>query len=159
MDRRLLIWSFDMQREALVLGDRLVEVAYFADQRSELDLAEPFEPATMFYFGNAQEGCDDGQRLIETDNGLINDRMRFLQGFGLFTPAFEPNPHACERSAQVMCDVVADAGNLMNQSFDLVQHAVDAECEVVEGIVASAGRQAFAQIACHDTLDSLVDLG
>src|SRR6202035_2911392 len=57
-----------------------------------------------------------------------------------------------------MGDVVADAGNLMDESFDLAQHPIDADGELIEWVIALAGRQALAQIAVYDTLDSIVDL-
>src|SRR5580704_16667122 len=57
-----------------------------------------------------------------------------------------------------MGNVVTDAGNLMDESFDLAQHAVDAGGELVEWVVAPVRRQALAQIAGHDPSDSPVDL-
>src|SRR6266849_8131790 len=57
-----------------------------------------------------------------------------------------------------MRDVVADTCNLMDERFNLTQHPVDADGELVEWVIAPAGRQALAQIACHDALDSSVDI-
>ena len=112
----------------------------------------------MLDLGNAQQRGDDGQRLVETGDRLIGDRPQFLQRCGVLAPALEAHPHAGERRAQVMGDVVADAGNFLDESFDLAQHPVDAGGELIERVIAAAGRQALAQIACHDTLDSSVDL-
>src|SRR5712691_9749054 len=76
----------------------------------------------------------------------------------MLAPALEAHPHAGERRTQVMRDVVADTSNLMDESFNLAEHPVDADGELVERVIAPAGRQAFAQIACHDALDSSVDI-
>ena len=76
----------------------------------------------------------------------------------MLTPALETYPHAGERGAQVMRDVIADTGNLMNQSFNFAQHAVDADGELVERIIAPADWQAFAQVPRYNTLDFPVDL-
>src|ERR1700720_5046337 len=56
-----------------------------------------------------------------------------------------------------MRDVVADTGNLMDESFNLAQHLVHADSELVERIITPERGEALAQIACHDTLDSPVD--
>jgi hypothetical protein len=60
-------------------------------------------------------------------------------------------------SLPIMRDVVTDTSNLVDKSFDLAQHSVDADGELVER-VGAAGRQALTQIACDDALDSPVDL-
>ena len=50
-----------------------------------------------------------------------------------------------------------DAGDLMDQGFDVAQHPVDIDSKLIERITSPAGRQALAQIAGYDTLDSPVD--
>src|ERR1700719_2358880 len=60
--------------------------------------------------------------------------------------------------SQVVRDVVAYTGNLNNKGFNLAQHPVDADGELVERVIAPAGRQALAQVACHDAQDSPVDI-
>jgi hypothetical protein len=45
----------------------------------------------------------------------------------------------------------------MDENFNLSQHPVDTDRELVERVIAPAGRQALAQIAGHDTLDSPID--
>src|ERR1700680_3345035 len=57
-----------------------------------------------------------------------------------------------------MRDVVAYTGNLQDESFNLAQHPVDADGELVERVIAPAGREALAQVACHDPQDSPVDV-
>jgi hypothetical protein len=46
----------------------------------------------------------------------------------------------------------------MDERFNLAQHPVDADGELVERVIAPAGRQALAQIAGNDTLDFPVDV-
>src|SRR5258708_23818901 len=57
-----------------------------------------------------------------------------------------------------MRDIVAYASNLMDERFILPQHPIDADSELIERVIAPACRQALAQIACHDALDSSVDI-
>jgi hypothetical protein len=65
------IGSFGPKGDTLVLGDRTVEIAHFANQRGELDLAKPFSPSAMLDFRNAQQRRDRGQQLVETSDRLI----------------------------------------------------------------------------------------
>src|SRR5580658_10165514 len=69
-----LVGNFDLKADTLVLGDRFVEVAHLAQQRGELDLTEAFEPAVMLDLGNTQQRRDNGQRLVETANRLVDNR-------------------------------------------------------------------------------------
>jgi hypothetical protein len=46
---------------------------HLARQRGEPDLAEPFEPAAVLDFGNAQQRRNYRQRLVETGDRLVND--------------------------------------------------------------------------------------
>ena len=73
MDGRL-IGGLGLKGDMLVLGDRLIEVANLAHQRGELNLAKSFEAAVMLDLGNAQQGSEDGQRLVETANLLVDNR-------------------------------------------------------------------------------------
>src|ERR1700687_1659851 len=73
------IGSLDPKGDTLVLGDRVVEIAHFANQRGKLDLAKPFAPAPMLDFRNAQQRRDCGQRLVETSDRLIGNCASFLQ--------------------------------------------------------------------------------
>src|SRR5262249_47033771 len=66
--------------------------------------------------------------------------------------------HAGERRAQIVRDVVADAGDLVDERLDLAQHPVDDDGELVERVVVAARRQALAQVAGDDALDRAVDL-
>src|SRR4029077_16919833 len=68
------------------------------------------------------------------------------------------HPNAREGSPQIVCDVIANAGNLVDESFDIRQHAVDDNGQFVEWIIASTGRQPLTQIASYDALNLLVDL-
>ena len=143
MDGRLVA-NFDLKHDALILGNRLIEVAYLAHQRGELDLAKSFQPAAMLDLGNAQQRRDDGQRLVKAGDGLIDNSPQFVQRRGTRTPALKACPHAGERRSQVMGNVVADAGNLLDESFDFAQHPVDADGELIEWIIAPVSRQALA---------------
>jgi hypothetical protein len=94
----------------------------------------------MLDLGNAQQGRDDGQRLVEACNRLIDDGPQLLECGRVLTPALQAHPHSRERRAQIMRDIVAHAGNLMDESSNVVQHPVHDESELVEWIIDSSGR-------------------
>jgi hypothetical protein len=54
--------------------------------------------------------------------------------------------------------VIADTCEGMDESFHLVEHAIDDHCELGEGIVGRPMRKPFVQIAGDDQLDPLFDL-
>ena len=95
----------------------------------------------MLNLRDAQQRGDDGESLIEPADRPIKRRLRLCEGAGIRAAALEAYAHPRQRRAQIVSDVVADAGNLVNEGFDLVQHAVDHAGELVEWIADSAGRQ------------------
>ena len=111
----------------------------------------------MLDLRNAQQGGDDGQRLVEPGDRLIRNRPQFLERPGVLTAAFEAYPHPGQWRPQIVGNVVADSGDLVDESLDLVEHAVDDDGELVEWIVETLRRQALPQIAADDTFDLLVD--
>ncbi len=58
-----------------------------------------------------------------------------------------------------MRNVVSDAGDGVDQRFDLPDHRVDRAGELRERIATVANRQPFVQAAGDDALDTLVDVG
>src|SRR6202171_6717134 len=54
--------------------------------------------------------------------------------------------------------VIADARKVMDESFHLVEHAIDDHRKFGEGIVGVPMRKSFMQVAGNDALYPLVDL-
>src|ERR1700730_6824941 len=54
--------------------------------------------------------------------------------------------------------VIADACKGMNESFHLVEHAIDDHRKLGEGIVRVSMREPFTQVAADNALNSLIDL-
>src|SRR5258708_7047423 len=69
----------------------------------------------------------------------------------------EAQPHTGERRSQIVRDVIAHAGNLMDECFDVAQHPVDAESEFVEGVITPVCGQALSQVTSHDALYFPID--
>src|SRR5882724_7898859 len=67
-------------------------------------------------------------------------------------------PRSGKGRAQVMCDVMTDAGKRLDQLFHLIEHAIDDHCKFGEGVVCVPERESFTQIAGDDPLYPLVDL-
>jgi hypothetical protein len=53
--------------------------------------------------------------------------------------------------------VIADTCDGMDESFHLVEHAIDDHCEFGEEIVGRTMRKPSVQVACDDQLDRLFD--
>src|SRR5271156_759912 len=140
-----LIGGVNPKDNTFVLSDWIVEITHLAQQRGQSDLTKSFEPAAMLDLANAQQRSDDGQSLVETGDRLIGDRPKLRQRCSVLAPALKADPHAGERRAQVVGDVVADTGNFLNESFNFAQHPVDADGKLIERVITAAGRQALAQ--------------
>src|SRR5262245_10945890 len=148
----------DLERNALVLGDRLVKIAHLTHDIRQGDVAKPLQAPALLDLRNSQQRRDDRQRLVESADGLINNGPQLLQRLCISASALEPDPHARERCAQLVRDVVTDAGDSLNQRLDLVEHPVDDDGELIEWIIETLGRQALAQFARNDAPHSSVDL-
>src|SRR3977135_3044894 len=57
-----------------------------------------------------------------------------------------------------MSDVIANACKGVDESFHLVEHAIDYQRKFGEGIVGLSMRESFTQVAGDNALNSLVDL-
>src|SRR5580698_2768619 len=56
-----------------------------------------------------------------------------------------------------MSDIVACRGNFLDESFNLIEHPVDAVGKLIERVIAAARGETLTQVACHDVLDSSID--
>jgi len=95
----------------------------------------------MFDLRDAQQSGYDRQRLIESENGAIDHRLRFLDGACMRATALHAHAHARQRRAQIVGNVVADATNLVNERFNSIEHLVHDGGEPVEWVVDAARRQ------------------
>ena len=77
----------------------------------ERDLAESGQAPAVLDLRNAQQGGDDGQRLVEPGDRLIRNRPQFLECPRVLTAAFEAYPHAGQWRPQIVGNVVADSGD------------------------------------------------
>ena len=57
-----------------------------------------------------------------------------------------------------MRDIVADPCQRFDEALHLVEHAVDDDGELAEGIITVSVRQSFTQVTGDDALDALVNL-
>ncbi len=110
----------------------------------------------MLDLGDAQQRGDDAERLVEAGDGLVGDSAQLVERLGMIAAALEPDPHPGERRAQIVRDVVADAGNLLDQRFDLAEHAVHADGELIERILGRrppAAARANRRPRCAESCD------
>src|SRR5258705_12095566 len=123
------------KRNALVFSYRLVHVAHFADEIGKRALAEAGRPLMFLDFRKPQNGGNDRKRLIEPVYRLVCNRLQLLQRGGAAATALERQSGSGERRAQGMRYVIADACKGVDESFHLVEHAVDDPCKFGEGVV------------------------
>jgi hypothetical protein len=57
-----------------------------------------------------------------------------------------------------MGDITADAGKGLEESFHLVEHAIDDHRKFGEGIICVPMLESFAQVAGDEALNALIDL-
>ena len=95
--------------------------------------------------------------MIDSVYRFVRSGLQLLQRPGVGATALERQPHARERCAQVMGDVIANACKRMDESFHLVEHAIDYRRKFGEGIVGLPMRESFTQVAGDNALNSLID--
>ena len=120
--------------------------------------AESGRPPAVFDFGKTQQRRDDRQRLIDICDRLVDNRLELFDRRCVGAAALERKPRPRQRRAQVVGDVVADAGERVDHRFHFIEHAVDDDGELRERLVDITVRKPFAQVAGDDALDPLVDL-
>ena len=148
----------DPQADILVLGDRFVDIADLAQHFVQRDAAEARRPPAVLDLGQTQQRRDDRQRLIDTRDRLVRNRLKLLQRGCVGAPALEREPRARQRRSQIVGDVVADAGERVDHRFHFIEHAIDDDRELRKRLVDGTVRKPLAQIAGDDALNPLVDL-
>ena len=148
----------DKKSNAFVFRYRLVHVAHFAHQIRKRDLAKAGRSLTFLDFGKPQNGGDDRKRLIDALYRFVRSRLQLLQRPGAGATAFKRQPGAGQWRAQVMRYVIADTCKGVDESFHLIEHAIDDHRECGEGIVGRSMRESFTQVAGDDALNPYVDL-
>jgi hypothetical protein len=74
-----LVVDVDTQRDVLVLGDWLINIADLAQDLVQRDVTETGRASTVLDFREAQQRGDDRERLIDPSNGLVRDLLKLLQ--------------------------------------------------------------------------------
>src|SRR4029077_1096289 len=140
-----------------VFRNRLVKGTDLAHDLAQGDIPESIHPAVVLDLGNAQQRCYDCKRLVESYERLVDAFPQLIEVSRFLPGALQRYPHAGERRAQIVCDVVAYSGQTADQNLDLTQHSAEQGRQFVEWVVGAAGRQPFSQLAGHDALDFAVD--
>src|ERR1700675_576171 len=146
------------QSDTFVFRDRLVHIAHFAYEIGKRDFAKTCRSLTFLDFRKAQNGGDDRKRLIDSLYRFVCNHLQLLKCLGAGATALKRKPRTREWRAQVMRYVVAHACKRVDESFHLVEHAVDYHRKCGEGIVGLPMRESFAQVSGDDALYPLIDL-
>src|SRR5260221_8824414 len=72
----------------------------------------------MLDLGDAEQRRDDGERLVEAGDRAIRHRLQLLERSCVVATPREACTHAGQRRAEVMRDVVADAGYSVDQGVE-----------------------------------------
>jgi hypothetical protein len=78
--------------------------------------------------------------LIERANRPVRDRLQFLEGLGVGTPALKSGSHTGERRAQIVRYRIADPGHVDDENLDFVQHAVCDRGKLIERMIKPRDR-------------------
>src|SRR5258708_3092807 len=105
----------DLEGDVFVLGNRLIEIANFAHEVRQRDLAESRQPAALLDLRTTRERRDYAERLVETADRAIHHGAQIRQSLRILAAAFQADAHARERRTQVMRDVVADPSYAYDQ--------------------------------------------
>ena len=124
------VFHLGSQIDVLVLRDRLVQVADLAQHFVQGHAAKGGRPPAVFDLGKTQQRCDDGQRLIDICDRLVDNRLELLDRRCVGASALEREPCPRQRRAQVVGDVVANAGERVDHRFHFIEHAVDDDGEL-----------------------------
>ena len=150
--------AVEPQREALLLGQRFVQLDRGADDRRDIEpLAAPPAGAGLG-LGDAEQRVEGRQQPV----GLLDRRPnRLALGGAVLRPEqrqFEPCPQPRERRLQIVGDVVGDLAHRGHQSLDLVEHPVQIGGELVEFVIGAGPRHPIRQVAGHDAFGGPVHL-
>src|ERR1700675_2055573 len=146
------------QSDTFVFRDRLVHIAHFAYEIGKRDFAKTCRSLTFLDFRKAQNGGDDRKRLIDSLYRFVCNHLQLLKCLGAGATALKRKPRTREWRAQVIGFVGAHACKRVDESFHLVEHAVDYHRKCGEGIVGLPMRESFTQVSGDDALYPLLDL-
>src|SRR6202022_742440 len=146
------------KNNTLVCRYRLVHVAHFAYEIGQRDIAKAGRSLAVLDFGKPQNSGDDRKRLIDALDRFVCNHLQLLQRVGAGATALKRQPRTGEWCAQVMRYVIADACKGADESFHLIEHAIDDHRKGGEAIVSLLTRESFTQVAGDDALNPYVDL-
>ena len=147
LDRRGAV-GLDLERDALLLGQRLVKLADVAGDLGGVEIDHVVARLAGFGARDHQqrvEGADQPVRFLERgiERGAIF-RLALGRAQGLLGAVAQTR----ERRLQIMGDVVGDFLQARHQRLDAVEHGVEVVGETVE-LVAGAGDRAAGRSCCR----------
>ena len=144
----------------LVLPDGRIKLLDFGISRRILSPGQPNSLTATF--------TGEGLRYSGTLVYMSPEQLRgeapdgrsdlFSLGIVLYEVLTGAHPFAGGTATQIVGNIIADPANFLDQAFNIRQHPIDDGRKLIEGVIASAGRQSLPKIAGYDALDPLVDL-
>src|SRR3954451_20089983 len=144
--------GFQQQRNALGLRYRVVEFGNIGRHGIEIEGSKTGAPRPALHLGYAQQSGKGRKNGLSLDNCVIDCsvvlRWRCAAAYSL-----QAGQKACQRGAQVMCDVIGYALHLMHQPLDLVEHPIHNLDQTIDVAAAAVAGQPFTQGSIDDPFD------
>ena len=143
-------WRLDLERESVLLGERLVQLTDVARNFGGVEFSHVIARVAGLGACNHQQGVKGPNEFIGLGNGQFQRRAVIAIASGGAQGLLTAVAQAGERCLQIVRDIVGDFLQPAHQRLDAFQHGVDVFSEPVEFVAGAGDRQATGQIAGHD---------
>ncbi len=147
-----------LQVAPAVLGRRAEGFRHPLQHGRKVHLHQEMASGPALQLGDAQQGIEDRQHLIDVDDRRGHGGAAVLFACGVELGALQPLAHVAERRTQVVGDVGRHLAQAVHRSLQPVEHAVQAGREAVELGPEADRRQPLVEPAAHDPFGSEIDL-
>ena len=139
-----------LQKRALALGDRFVELADIAGDIGGIELGHAVAAGAGLGARDHQQRVEDADHAVGVVDHLLQHLAEIIAGASqaqrLLGAAAQPR----QRSLQVVGDVVGHFLHPGHELGDAIEHGVEAGNEPIELVVGARHRQAAGQVALGD---------
>jgi hypothetical protein len=146
------VGRIEQQRDTAFLSRGFHEIDGVTAQCAQVQQAEFAAQQPRLDAGNAQQGLECGQHLVDVGEIVFQPHRQFGGGRRMCKRRLDARAVAGQWRAQVVRDVVGGAAHGCNQPVDAVEHAVQGLRQAVEFVSGAAHRNAMPQVAIHDLL-------
>jgi hypothetical protein len=148
-----------LEREAALLGERLVELRDVGGERRGVDRREGRAAMAGLDLGDAQQRLEDAHDLVELLQRRLGRGAEAHRRVRIAQRGLQPAAQPRQRRAQVVRDRVGDLAHAVHQLRDAVEHQVDVAGEPVELVARPGQLHPRREVAEHDAVCDAGDAG